>query len=395
MNFRRILSYLLVAAVAGTGGYFLAPRLEKPAPVVKQLKPVRKEPVPPSTPPVAGLIPAGIARIIGSEPVTVKNANSLMYRALEEANPVSRMAAVGLLLESMTKETGPELYQAFLDITTRSGRRLDGEWGMMLRRYGEVMGADCFQKLLPEHQNLAIAIEGWAAVDPEGVQKALEDARVRDTRFDNAYLTGICRVDPEKALNLALTVDYPALDAGALIAQAINTSGLEEARKALQTVLTEVPESAGSQNFQGMFNSLAEAMLHKSWTEGTPDKMLGWLEEQKGQPYLSPAVLNRSVHDALLKGDANATVEWLTRMSDGAAGEVPGAKGVLEAAFEKPEMLTSLSDEAFNKLLPMLPASAAGSFRALSVMIAATNPERAEQLRAAAPPAPPTPPTQQ
>ncbi|HWB06614.1 MAG TPA: hypothetical protein VG796_26555 [Verrucomicrobiales bacterium] len=384
MNARRLLSYVLVAAAAGTGGFFLGRPGDASTPPGNRLKPE------PNTVelrlPAAGMVPASIAKIVGDEPLTAANATNVMFRVLESADPVNRMAAVGLLLESMTPSNAPGIYQAFRDITTKTGRRHDMEWTLMLKRYGEVMGKECFKQLLPEPQNLALAIEGWASVDPEGVLTAIKEAHITDTRYDNAWLVGVCRKDPEKALTLALSGEYPVLDGTALINQAIHTSGLNGANEALQRALDAASVDATSPALQNVFNAFAETMFHKNWTDGTPDSMLKWLEEQKGEPYLTPQIVDKGARNALMQGDAGATIAWLKRMNEGNEGEITGAKGIMSAIFEKPDILAKMNDAAFTELLPMLPKTASSSFRAMAKMIEQANPVRADQLRTAAPP---------
>jgi hypothetical protein len=386
MNASRILSYVIVALAAGAGGYFAGRPGDNQGSSGNRLKPenARVENAHGS----GGFIPAAVAKIIGDTPPTADTAKSITFRALETSDPVNRMAAVALLVESMTPENAPAIYQGFLDITTKTGRKHDGEWALMLKRYGEVMGAACFKQLQSEPFNLALAIEGWATVDPEGVVKSLKEAKVQDSRFDTALLTGICRKDPANALAMALSGGYATLDGNAIITQAIHTSGLDGAQAALQKALD--PHAGenitGSPVFQKIFGAFTDAMFHKNWTDGTPEPMLKWLEQQKDQSYITPAILEHAVHDAVIKGDPAAAADWLARMNEGRTGEVAGGRGIFLAVFETPSVLEKMDDATFNRILPMLPKYASESFNALATMIERTNPARADQLRLAAPP---------
>src|SRR5688572_28231525 len=136
MNAVRILSYALVAAVAGAGGYFFGNRAEEPSSTGSKVK--TESHGAEMRGGTGGRLPAGLGKIVGDTLLTGANAGGTTFRALEVTDPVQRMAAVGLMLESMTPANAREIYQAFLDITTKTGRRHDSEWALMLNRYGEV-----------------------------------------------------------------------------------------------------------------------------------------------------------------------------------------------------------------------------------------------------------------
>src|SRR5687768_13194542 len=105
MNASRLRTILPVAILCAGGG-FLGGYYSRPSPepqtrgekVSLSPQPVRPAPQPvrPAPPPAGASLPARLAAILGDQPLTDANANSLTYRVLEESNPVSRMAATCL-----------------------------------------------------------------------------------------------------------------------------------------------------------------------------------------------------------------------------------------------------------------------------------------------------------
>ncbi len=376
------LTCVVVAMAAGTAGYFLPHPAGKPDPggTATKIQAVESRTATGSALP----LPASIARIIAGASLSGSNANAFTYRALEEANPVTRMAAVGVLLESMTEENGPAIYQAFLDITKKTGRRHDGEWSLMLKRYGEVMGPSCIALLADNKANLALAVEGWAYADPDEARKALKKAGIEGPAIDTGWLTGICRKDPDKALALALSGNYAGIDCAALIAQSINTSGLEGAREALQNAINNASTTTAAEPvFQNLFNALAETMLHKNKTDGTPEAMLSWLKQQKGQPYLTSGIIDSVAFENCTYGNPVEAIKWLGEINESHDGEVMGVRGIIKAIKENPAIMDKVDEATFDLFMQALPKTP-GVYQALAQMLA-KNPARADKLIAATP----------
>jgi hypothetical protein len=255
----------------------------------------------------------------------------------------------------------------------------------MLKRYGEVMGPSCIDLLGDNRVNLALAIEGWAYVDPDEARKALKKAGIEDSRIDTGWLTGICRKDPDKALALALSGKFPDIDCAALISQSINTSGLEGAREALQNAINNASSTttAAEPVFQNLFNALAETMLHKNKTDGTPQLMLSWLAQQKGQPYLTSGIIDSVAFENCIYGNPVDAIKWLGEINESHDGEVMGVKGIIRAIKENPAILDKVDEPTFDLFMQALPKTP-GVYQALAQMLA-KNPARADKLIAAIP----------
>ena len=393
MQSTRIPSLIAVAVLFGGGGYFLG-RQNEPSPAAT---PAPANSVAPNKVPVAPLVPGALpdslARLRGSDPLTAANAAALTFRALEEGDPVTRMAATTILLESMTPENALAIRQAFLDVTAQTGRRADGEWALMVRRCGSVLGAEALKQFAADNHNVALAVEGFAFANPDGAMAACKAAGLSGSQITNSWLTGVCRKDPGKALALALSGEYEGINGAGLLNQAIQAAGVEGAREAMQRALDADPEQApSSAAFPGLFNALADALLHKNLTGGTPGEMLKWLEQQKGQPYLTDSLLDRAAFETMRKGNPGETLAWLERMNAGNAGPPAGTARLHDAVAANPKILTSLDDASFARFLPLMERDALKVLSYAGIM-EPVRPERAYQIRAFVPavPVPPVP----
>ena len=209
MSAPRLLHILVPAVLMGGLGYYIGRQHDSspPAPALS----AKTSPAPPPPPaPAKATVPAGLAAY--AVPVTAANAAGLTTRALTNSDPVARMAASMLLVASMTPDNARAIYQAYIDSTTKEGRKHDGEWALMLRRYGEVMGATALEDVKTDPFNAALVVEGLAAHDPAAALAALKASGLEGPALTGAWLTGLCRKDPQQALTLALSGDYNNAD---------------------------------------------------------------------------------------------------------------------------------------------------------------------------------------
>ena len=392
MQSPRIIPLIVVAALAGAGGYFLGRRSE---PAETGALAGGKSGQTQNHAPVLlpsgrnGMLSDSLAQLRGNEPLTAENATALTFRALEESDPVTRMAATAILLESMTPENALAIRQAFLDITAQTGRRNDTEWALMIRRCGTVLGAAAVKMFADDKNNAALAVEGFAFVDPEGALAACKAADLGESKtVTNAWLTGVCRKDPEKALALALSGKHDGINGGALLNQAIQSAGVVGAREALQRALDAAPEDAvTSEAFPGLYNALADALLHKYITNGTPGEMFKWLEKQKGQAHVPADLLDRVAYETMLKGNPAETLAWIDLMNDGQDGPTVGTARIFDAMVTEPKILSGFDDAQFARVLPLLQKDPL-KLEVLAGMTEAANPQRAKQIRAIIPAVP-------
>ena len=391
MQTTRFIPLVAVAVVFGGGGYFIGRHNEPsnaaaPTPV-KTVEPVK---APPARA-VSGTLPASLARILGDEAVTSANAASLTYRALEEGDPVTRMAATTILLESMTAENALAIRQAFLDVTKQTGRRADAEWALMVRRCGTVMGAEALKMFAADKGNVALAVEGFAFANPDTALAACSAAGLKGPQITNAWLTGVCRKDPKKALALALSGEYADIKGTELFNQAIQSAGVDGAIEAMQRALDADPNNApSSEAFPKLFDALADALQHKYTTNNTPGEMLKWLEKQKGQPYLTDKLLSNAAFETLTKGSPVEAVGWVVRMNADGDGQPVGTARLFDAVRANPKILTELDDAFFSRLLPLMDKEPL-KLLACAALVEEENPARGKQIRALIPAAPAVP----
>ena len=385
MQSTRLIPFITVAVIFGGGGYFLGQKSEPSnaaAPVpVKTVEPVKASPVPAHS----GSLPASLARLRGEEPLTSANATACISRALEEGDPVTRMAATTILLESMTAENAAAIRQAFLDVTKQTGRRADTEWALMVRRCGTVLGAEALKLFASDKGNVALAVEGFAFANPDTALAACTAAGLKGSQITNAWLTGVCRKDPDKALALALSGDYSDINGTGLFNQAIQTAGVNGAIESMQRALDADPNNApSSEAFPKLFEALAGALQQKNSLDNTPGEMLKWFEKQKGQPYLTDKLLSNAAFETMTKGSAVEAAGWITRMNAGNDGPPVGTARLFEAVHSNPKIFTDLDDASFARLVPLMDSDPL-RLHAIAAMIGEVNPARGDQMRALIP----------
>jgi hypothetical protein len=393
MNKSRLLPPLLAAVIAGAGGYFLG-RGTAEAPSADANKPVAVKmarPLPPPPPRAAAnpaVLSAEVMDLLGKEPITAANAKGIAYRILEEPDPVTRMTACLVLLESMTAENARAIHLAFVDITKNSGRKHDGEWGMMLRRFGSLMGAEGFKTLLPDMYNVGLAVEGLAAMDPEAALEAIKASGLTDPALTNSWLNGLCVKDPQRALKLALNGQYNSANGQALLSQAISCIGVDKAKDFMQEAINGVPPElagsvAGTDVFKGMYNQLGEALFHKNWTLGTPAEMLPWVVAQKDEKHLQPWFVTRAVRENFAVGDPVEVLNFLDTMNTGR--EAPLGTGELyQIGRNNPKMVADFSEADCARFMKYLPPDRP-ALQELAREVGKLNPARAAQLLTALP----------
>jgi len=387
MNARSLTPIFLAAALAGAAGYYLGAKAAPVAPVADPRPPaVKPAPVKTAPPPPAGTgrYSARTSELLGTEPITAANATPVTFRILEEADPGARMAAIMALIENMTPENARGVLQGFVDITVKTGRKHDAEWGHMLRRYGVLRGADGLKDLLPEMFNVGLAVEGLAAHDADAAIAAIQQSGINDPHLTGAWLNGICVKDPEKALTLALSGKYENANGAALLNQTVSCFGVEKAREVLQKAMDGGGAAvADSPVFKGLFGALGDTLFHKYWTLGTPGEMLPWLEQQKDAAYLPARFVDRAVHDNLLKGDPAAALDFLERMNEGRETR-RGVDRLYAAGIANPQVIAGMDEATCARLMKFLP-DYPPSLIELADKVAKVNPARAAQLRTALP----------
>ena len=380
MNAARLFPIVFAAAFTGAVGYYIGSR-NAPPPSAPEVKPATVKTAPAPAPAIQS---TGTVALPGLPPLTAANATEVAYRILEEADPGARMTSAMALIAGMTPENARGVLQAFRDITTKTGRKHDAEWALMLRRYGALRGAEGLQDLMPEMFNVGLAVEGLAARDPDAALAALKAAGLTDPQLTGAWLNGICVKDPGKALTLALSGQYEGANGGALLGQAINCIGVDKAREAMQAAMDAAPAGAlNSPVFQGLYGALGDALFHKYWTLNTPAGMLPWLEAQKDEAHLPSRFVARAVHDNMLKGDPLEALAFLERMNAGRE-TLRGTERLYESVGGSPQIVAGMDEAACARLIKYLPPDPPALMK-LADEVEKVNPARAAQLRRALP----------
>jgi hypothetical protein len=308
-----------------------------------------------------------------------------MWRALETADPVKRMGAAMLLLERMTPGNAREIFEAFKGITTKTGRTHPGEWALMLNRLGEVLGPEALDLVKGDPFNLAQVAEGMAAGDYEKAVEAVQALGKKDKSLVTALLAGLCRKDTRAAFSAALDPANAGVDAGLLFDRAVHKEGLDAAVASLQAALDESrAESADSPAFHSLFRSLASAVIHKSVTNGTVSEAYNWFEKQKGEPYITPALMEEATRKFVATGDFKGALQWTALMNSGPNPSRGGGQALYDFVSSGESHLKNMDVESFRLLVPLIPPDPE-NFEFLALLATPVNPEFARILRDAMP----------
>lgn len=380
---------LMVAAAVGYGWG----RMSAPGGTSKHIKPAAqatggtkqtgfmKAVTPPQSP--------ALERLPSLENLTDAAIGGTTFKALAEPDRARRMAAVGVLLDSMTPANAESIRQAFVDITKKTGRRHDSEWSMMMHQYGKVMGAAgwaAMQKNGTGGGDRASALEGWATMDPAAAIQAMSSMKEMDRdyfRLRSALLSGVAQKDP--AMGFRLAMENPVgVDPKWLVDSGIRTLGLDGATAALQKVMDEAGDKAAENPGTTMlFHGLTDAMFHQKWISGESEKMLPWLEAQKGQPFLMESAVHHGAKDVVMQGKIELALDWLERMNAG-RDRPYGIQGVVQGLQEKPALLESMDTATLERIVSMTALSDFHTAR-LAKAIESSYPEQAARLRALPP----------
>lgn len=384
----------IAVILAGAGGYILGKNANLPprAPTDQELTGRAVNAAPnggPVRPPQPAVpVSRELLQLLGDPPATEAEMSAAMLRALSEPDPARRSAALGLLLDSMTVANAAAIKQAFIDITVRTGRRHDGEWALMLKKYGATLGKEAVDEWKNSVKDRANAMEGWAMADPEAARLSLDPADPHYAEMRMAVLQGVMGKDPVMGFRLALAEPDAPFYPEWIVQCGIQARGMEGATAALQEVLDNAaPELAHTPAFGQLFGALADAMFFQHWTGGQSEKMLSWLEQQKDQPFVTEEIINHGAKDAVLQGKLAETLDWLDRMGGGGRSALAGYGGLANALLMQPDLLAGVDDPTLDRIVSKLP----GDGRALSSLATAlepANPDYAARLRALVPGAP-------
>ena len=312
---------------------------------------------------VDGLVSPELRGLIGNASLTDSSARRVTMHVLEETDPVRRATAIGLILDSMTPANASAIRQGFLDITIETGRVHDAEWGLMVRKFGETMGKAALDEISNNPLESASAFGGWAAADPEGALEYFRKMNPSDPTYQNfcsSLLTGIARTDPGRSFKMLLGDPEMTVDTRELLRCAVQSLGMEGASQALQDSLDQAgPEASRSDAFRSIFTQLADTMIHQNWTSGKSENVLPWLEQQKGQPFLTHDIANHAAMDVALQGKITLALDWMDRMNEG--GNVNdadnlGREGVCNAVLRDPTLLAKADEATFDRVIALFPA---------------------------------------
>lgn len=320
--------------------------------------------------------------LLGDSPVPDAAIHSKMMQVLQEPDAVRRTAAVTLLLEKMNAANADAFREAFLECTAKSGRRHDNEWGMMLRQYGKVLGAEGMTRLKDVPQDAQKVLEGWAIANPTAVQSWLSRDHPDYKSLHMTMLSGIALVDPEMAFALVLSNPSEPIEPGWIINNGILGSGTDGVTIALQKALdSALPEAVDSQAFRDIFGNLTGAVFRQKWEARESIKMLPWLESLKGQPFVTGDMIGHGAMDAILQGNLIPTLDWLDRM-EGPAARPAVTDGFLQGILGNSDLLAEANAASLERVIARFPPNSPALAK-LAQAVAGKNPAFAARLQGA------------
>lgn len=148
MKFPPLLPALVTGILAGAFGYVWG-RHGKEVPgaeghrgpvVVRPATEGKDSRMTPLKSPAEEWLSPGLLKLLGGSPLSDSTIGQITYQALEDPNPARRAAAVALIVDSMTPANALAIRRAYIDSTAKTGRRHHGEWHLMVRQFGAVLG---------------------------------------------------------------------------------------------------------------------------------------------------------------------------------------------------------------------------------------------------------------
>ncbi len=336
------------------------------------------------------LLSPGVRNLLGTEPISESSVRSETARILSETDPVRRSVAIGLILDSMTPATASSIRQAFLDSTINTGRRNNEEWFMMVRKFGSTLGQAAFDEVKGKNNPLeeALTLEGWALADSDGAFAHLQTLNHDDPGYAGkcaAVLTGIAKVDPDKSFQMILDDPDLHVDPNPLMMAALQALGMDGVTASLQNAVDRAgPEAAQSPACQSLLGSLTDDMRLQNWTSGQSERVLPWLEQLKGQPFLTDQVASHTIMDVVLQGKLTESMDWLDRMNEGQDGGRFGRDGIRSALMRDPSLLSKVDEATLDRVIAQFPPNSR-EMAFLAEAIALMKPDYANRLRAAGP----------
>lgn len=394
MKFRHFGAWPLVCIISGLVGYWVGhPRQEIPGHMTQEAarshksqpsQEARKAGRPFGT--ADSLVTPELRDILGNAPLSGSSIRQVTMHILEENDPVRRLTAIGLILDSMTPANASAIRQAFIDITAETGRTHEAEWHLMVRKFGVTLGRAALDEIKNNPGEKALAFEGWAMADPDGAMgyfRTLDPQSPEYAKQCMSMLAGVAKTDPEKGFLLVLSESNLPVDAEALVKSAIQSKGMDGVTHALQNALDQVdPDAAQKPSFNAIFRKLADSMIFQNWTSGRSENVLPWLEQHKGQPFLDNNVANHATKNVALQGKITTALDWLDRMNDGDKDAHLGREGIGMAVMENPSILTQVDEATLDRVIAQFPPKS-DILKYLADDLESLKPEYATRLRAA------------
>lgn len=307
------LKRFLAVAAASMLGLFLwklsrSPNPDEAAPPPKSIS--AKPTVPkgqPAAPPRVGLSP---------EPVAVKSPKSMAdaaYRACVITNQARREEALLALVEEMTAANAA----AFLEELMRGNRTPDkpgqSVWNAFWRKWGSVDGKACLNELISRGQknrigsDAVLAMEGWAAADPQGAKEWLKTEQAELPIWNAAWATyqiqthgnDLVAATPE-ILKLA---DSPA-KMDAVARQLADAAQLQKGAEGLLEWFAAVPEDAR----KGAVNHFIYRLISSD-----PQAAVNFLTQNAQAPWRDDRHVGKLVAE-ISKQDPAGTAAWATSL---------------------------------------------------------------------------------
>lgn len=334
------------------------------------------------------IISPELGRLLGDQPLTKTSIHEVTTRVLTESDPARRLAGLGLIIDSMTPATALLIRQAYLDNTINTGRRDEGTWDLMIRKFGATLGAAALEELKNNPGQTAVAIGGWAMADPDAALAHFRKMDPSDPAYRqscSAMLTGIASVDPGRSIQMVLAEPTLTVNSKAMVTAAVQSLGMAGVTQTLQNVLDRSsPETAQSLAFQSIFDEIADTMMHQTWTSGRSENVLPWLEQLKGQPFLSDQIADHAILNVALQGKMSEALDWLDRMNDPKSESSIGRSGIRSALMKDPSLVSNLDEDTFGRVMKTFPPNSP-EMKFLADVIAPLKPAYASRLRAGGP----------
>ncbi|MFP6897098.1 MAG: hypothetical protein VCA38_10895 [Roseibacillus sp.] len=240
--------------------------------------------------------------------LTEEQLAAISHEAFRSGNPLTRRAAFGRLLESLTAENAGTILSLLKE--NRAGKE---QWRDFHYAWGTIDGMVALNhSIKSKEHDMAYTMSGWASAYPHEARQFLqslpEDVKTSRELLKRSLVTGMAHNDPNSATDFVFQ---------------LASQGERRAGDLLAVVTEEVLRNLGAEEAALWSQSLPDGELKgaamdrvaNTYVNRDPEAAAAWAEQFAGESY-APRVIEE-VGDEWAERDPVSAVNWLESLPEG------------------------------------------------------------------------------